>query len=130
MRATLPPRKDGTTEDKKHVLRKALIHVSKQLGLKRRELSAIIGPSESFFSKLFSKSNYYLDPASKEGELAVLFIKLYRSLALIFGGNREQCRLWMRSENAHLGMMPLQLVQSIPGLIHTVEYLDVIGRTN
>lgn len=125
-----PPRKNSTTEDKKRVLRKALIRVSEQLNLSRQELSAIIGPSEATFSRLFKHNNYYIDPSSKEGELVVLLIRLYRSLDILFGGNIEQCRQWMKSENAHLCMAPIKLIQSIPGLIHTVEYLDAMRGKN
>ena len=131
MRAILsPPRKNSTTEDKKRVLRKALIRVADKLRLSRQELSAIIGPSESSLSRLFSRQDYYIDPFSKEGELAILLIRLYRSLDVLFGGNTEQCRQWMKSENTHLGEIPIKLIHSIPGLTHTIEYLDAMRGKN
>ncbi len=117
-------------EEKKKVLRKALIRVTEQFDIKRQELSAIIGLSESSLSRFYTKSDYYLDPSTKEGELAVLLIRVYRNLDALFGGNREQCRLWINSHNTHLGTAPIQLIQSIPGLIHTVEYLDAIRGKN
>lgn len=125
-----PQRKDVTTEDKKRVLRKALIRVAEQLSLSRQELSAIIGPSEATLSRLFSKPDYYIDPSSKEGELTLLLIRLYRSLDVLFGGNTEQCRQWIKSENAHLGMPPIALIQTISGLTHAVEYLDAMRGKN
>jgi hypothetical protein len=127
---SLVSQKNTTIEDKKRVLRKALIRVTEQLDIKRQELSAIVGLSESSLSRFFSKQDYYIDPLTKEGELAVLLIRLYRSLDALFGGNSEQCRLWIKNENAHLGMAPIQLIQSIPGLIHTVEYLDAMRGKN
>ena len=128
--AHVPPRKNSTNEEKKRVLRKALIRLTEHLSLSRKELSNIIGPSEPSLSRLFNKQDYYIDPHSKEGELAVLLIRLYRSLDVLFGGNTEQCRQWMKSDNAHLGMEPIKLIQSIPGLIHTVEYLDAMRGKN
>src|SRR4029078_9338598 len=97
--------------------------VVEQLDIKRHELSAIIGLSESYLSQFFSKEDYYIDPSTKEGELAILLIRFYRSLDMLFGGNREQCRLWIKSDNTHLNMIPIQLIQSISGLTHTVEFL-------
>ena len=131
MRTPLPASaKKTATEDTKRVLRKALIRVTEQLDVKRQELSAIVGLSESSLSRFFSKHDYYIDPSTKEGELAVLFIRLYRSLDVLFGGNKEQCRLWIKNDNKHLGMTPIQFIQSIPGLIHTVEYLDAMRGKN
>jgi len=116
--------------EKKRVLKKALIKVTEQFDITRQELSAIIGLSESSLSRFFSKQDYYIDPSSKEGELAILLIRLYRSLDVLFGGNAEQCQLWLKSENIHLGMVPIQLIHSISGLINTVEYLDAIRGKN
>ncbi len=130
MRATLPASRKNSTTDKKRVLRKALIRVKEQLDIKRQELSAIVGLSEPSLSRFFNKHDYYIDPSTKEGELAILLIRLYRSLDVLFGGNREQCRLWIKNNNAHLGMAPIKLIQSIPGLIHTVEYLDAMRGKN
>ena len=123
-------RKKSTPEDKKRVLRKAFIRVTEQLDIKRPELKAIIGPSIPYWSRFFNDDNYLIDPSSKEGELVILLIRLYRSLDTLFGGNKEQCRLWLSSENYHLGMTPIKLIQSIPGLIHTVEYLDAMRGKN
>jgi hypothetical protein len=122
--------KNSTLEDKKRVLRKALIRVTEQLDVKRQELSGIIGLSESSLSRFFSKQDYYIDPSTKEGELVILLIRLYRSLDVLFGGNKEQCQLWLKNENKHLGMPPIKLIQSISGLIHTVEYLDAMRGKN
>ena len=130
MQALLISPKEGSSEDKKRILRKALIRVTQQLNITRQELSAIVGLSESSLSRFFSKDDYYIDPLSKEGELSLLLIRLYRSLDALFGGNAEQCQLWLQHENTYLGMAPIRLVQSISGLIHTVEYLDAIRGKN
>ena len=130
MHALLVSQQNSSPEDKKQVLKKALIRVIEQFDIKRQELSAIVGLSESSLSRFFSKPDYYIDPSSKEGELSILLIRLYRSLDVLFGGNIEQCRLWLRSENLHLSMAPIQFIQSISGLIHTVEYLDAMRGKN
>jgi len=37
---------------------------------------------------------------------------------------RATLRAAARLENTALGGLPLELVQSVPGLVHVVEYLD------
>jgi len=119
-----------TPDDKKRVLTKALVRMVERLALSRRELSAIIGQSESSLSRLFTKEDYSLDPLSKEGQLAILLLRLFRSLDTLFGGNAEQCQLWLKSENEHLNAKPIELIQSIEGLVGTVQYLDAMRGKN
>lgn len=121
----LKTNREHTSDDKKRILTKALIRMTERLGLNRQELSAIIGPSESSLSRIFTKSNY-IDPTSKEGQLVILLLRLYRSLDALFGGNAKQCQLWLRSENKHLNGKPINLLQSIEGLILTIQYLDAM----
>ena len=42
----------------------------------------------------------------------------------IAGGDETVSTAWMRSENLALGGTPLTLIQSIPGLVHVLGYLD------
>jgi len=119
----------NSDEDKKHVLSKAFIRMSERLCLSRQELSAIIGLSEASLSRLFNTQSF-LDPDSKEGQLAILLLRLYRSLDALFGGNAKQCELWLRSENEHLQGVPIDLIYSIQGLINTVQYLDAMRGKN
>lgn len=124
-----PFNKQAAEYEKSQVLTKALIRMAEHLSLSRQELSAIIGYSESTLSRLFASQNK-IDPSSKEGQLAILLIRLFRSLDTLFGGNAKQCQLWLRSENTHLDAVPIQLIQSIEGLILTLQYLDAMrGKT-
>lgn len=114
---------------KKQVLTKAFIRMTDLLQLTRRETALIIGVSESSLSRLYDGKRL-MDPASKEGELATLLIRLYRSLDILFGGNTPQCQLWLRSPNHHLKTTPIQLLQSIQGLMTTLSYLDAMRGKN
>lgn len=116
---------ESTLEEKKLVLTKALIRMVERFNLTRQELSSILGISESSLSRLFSK-RLFIDPSSKEGQLTLLLLRLYRNLDLLFGGNSEQCCLWLRNENKHLNGIPIQLAQSIEGLVLIVQYLEAI----
>jgi hypothetical protein len=106
------------------VLCKALLNVKEALDLKQAELGDIIGLNRSSVSRLQS-----LDPASKAGELALLLVRVYRSLFAMVGGDVAAMQHWLRTPNQHLGGTPLKLMTSIQGLIHVVEYLDAVrGR--
>ncbi len=114
--------------EKKHVLTKAVIRIAERFKLSRQELSIILGISEASLSRIFS-NRLFIDPSSNEGQLAILLIRLYSNLDVLFGGNAEQCQLWLRSENNHLNSKPILLAQSIEGLVLIVQYLDAMNGT-
>lgn len=110
--------------DKKRILTKALIRMADWLALSRQELQALIGKSESSLCRLYTKSNAYLDPESKEGQLAILLLRIYRNLDALFGGNAKQAQDWLRSENKDLRGKPVLIMQNIEGLIAVLHYLE------
>jgi hypothetical protein len=105
------------------VLTKAVFRAAESLGLAQRDLARILGVSPATVSRF---SRRPLDPESKEGELAVLFLRLYRSLDALVGGDREKCRSWLHAPNHHLGGVPAALISTIAGLVKSVEYLDAM----
>jgi uncharacterized protein (DUF2384 family) len=105
------------------VLTRAVLRAAERLDLSQRDLSAVLGVSPSTLSRL---SRRPLDPQSKEGELAVLFVRLYRSLDALLGGDAERARLWLHAPNHHLGGRPAELVRTVTGLVHVIEYLDAM----
>lgn len=114
------------------ILTKALEKLTNQLQLSRQELMLIVGPSEPTLCRYFNPNNHssYLDPSSKEGEVAILLIRIYKSLDVLFGGNIEQSRLWLRNKNQHLDGIPIDLMKSIEGIVKVVQYLDAIRGKN
>jgi hypothetical protein len=40
------------------------------------------------------------------------------------GGDESAARRWIESENRVLGGVPIQLIQSLAGLVNVVGYLD------
>jgi hypothetical protein len=46
--------------------------------------------------------NYTLDPEDNSFELAVLFVRLYRSLDAIVGGDDAVAAAWLRNRNTAL----------------------------
>jgi len=116
--------------DKSLVLTKALQRLSIELGLSRHELSLIMGRSEATFSRLFKNDAKHFEPSSKEGQLAILLIRIYKNLDVLFGGNAKQCQLWLRSDNKHLEKKPIDLMKTVEGLVTVVQYLDAMRGKN
>jgi len=102
---------------------KAALRASEYLGLKQKEFAQIVGISPTKVSHLWA-ADYQLNPSIKsEWENSILFIRLFTSLDAILG-EREAARTWLRGENTALGDSPFNLIQSIEGLVHVVNYLD------
>lgn len=105
---------------KASVLAEAFANAGKQLGMTQADLGAIIGKERSAISR------GSIDPESKDGELALLFIRCYRALYVLVGGDVEHMRHWMTTHNLHTGGIPAEQVRSVQGLVGVLEYLDAI----
>lgn len=109
------------------MLAKATLAAAASLGLRNRQLAAVIGSSEASVSRL--QNGRGLDPDSKEGELALMLLRLYRSLDALVGGDDAKAREWLHAENLHLGAVPADRIRSVEGLVDVVQYLDAMrGR--
>ena len=106
------------------VLTKAVVRASRALELPQKTMAATLGVSEASVSRLTRGRT--IDPTSKEGELAILFVRLYRSLDSLLGGDEAAARSWMHSRNLHLDATPADLIRTITGLTHVLEYLDAM----
>jgi hypothetical protein len=105
------------------VVAKATFRAAEQLKIPNRLLARIIGLSEASMSRA-SRGASALDPESKPFELALLFIRLFRSLDAIVGGDAPTAAAWLRADNLALGAKPIDLIQRVPGLIDVIAYLD------
>jgi uncharacterized protein (DUF2384 family) len=104
-------------------LTKATIRAADKLGLTNRTLSAIIGLSEPTISRM-SSGQRPLERGSKPFELSILFVRLYRSLDAIVSGDENVAREWLDNPNIALGGKPVNLIQTVGGLVNVIEYLD------
>ena len=105
------------------VVTKAALRAAVCLGLSSRALAAVLGVSEATVSRMGS-GIYQLSPGDKSFDLAVLFIRMFRAIDAIVGGDEEAARAWMRAENTALGATPAALIKSVTGLVTVVGYLD------
>ncbi|MCU7850660.1 MAG: MbcA/ParS/Xre antitoxin family protein [Candidatus Thiodiazotropha sp. (ex Monitilora ramsayi)] len=101
-------------------LTKALLSAGKALGLTQDDLGKVVGRDRTAFHRAG------LDPRSKSGELALLLVRVYRSLYVLVGGKPGDLKHWMQTENRHIGGIPADQIKSVPGLIRVVEYLDAM----
>lgn len=105
------------------VVTKAVLRAAERLALSNRLLAAVIGCSEATVSRMGSGA-YQLSPGDKPFELAVLFLRLYRSLDAIVGGDAAAARAWLQNDNLVLNAPPVRLVVTVAGLVTVVGYLD------
>ena len=93
------------------------------------ELAGIIGTSESTLSRVRNRKRGPIPLGTKEGELALLFLRVFRSLDALVGGNEAHARAWLRAENHHVSGVPLRRMKRIEGLVDVAEYLDAMRGT-
>ncbi|MBM6583848.1 DUF2384 domain-containing protein [Microvirga sp. BT689] len=105
------------------IVAKAAIHAAERLGIPGRVLAAIIGVSEATVSRM-KTGDFALDRDRNAFELSLLFVRLYRSLDAIVGGDTAAAASWLNSHNTALDVRPINAAQSISGLVHVIDYLD------
>jgi Protein of unknown function (DUF2384) len=105
------------------VLTKAAVRAGQRLKLPNKVLGKIIGLSESTISRM-GTGDYVLPETAKAFELAALFIRFYRSLDAIVGGDDSVSQKWLNAPNTGLDGVPVERIQSVQGLIDVIQYLD------
>jgi len=105
------------------VITKATVRAAERLGIKNKVLARIIGVSEATVSRM-KQGDYPLEPTQKPFELAVLFVRLFRSLDAMTGGDEKVASSWLVNENTALSGRPIDLIQTISGLGNVIHYLD------
>lgn len=105
------------------VISKAVVRAALQLDIRQVELAAMLGISPASVSRLMA-GEHVLAASSKPYELAVLVIRLFRSLSGIFGSDSVSTKAWLRCENTALGGVPASLMASATGLVNAVAYTD------
>ncbi len=105
------------------VLTKAVLRAAEQLAMTNKALATVLGLSEATVSRMRG-GGYELRRDQKAFELGVLFVRFYRSLDAILGGDSVVARSWLRNMNTALDAIPLEMIQTVPGLMNVIQYLD------
>ena len=105
------------------VVTKGVMRAAARLDLSNRVVAATLGVSEATVSRM-GAGVYQLEPGGKPYELAVLLLRLFRSLDAIVGGDVAVAQAWLRNQNTALGARPITMIESVMGLVNVVAYLD------
>ena len=105
------------------VVTRAVMRAATRLGLSNKAVARVLGLSEASVSRMGGGA-YLLKPGDKSFELALLFLRLFRSLDAMAGGDEQTARAWLRNNNLVLGGVPAAMIESVPGLVNVVGYLD------
>lgn len=105
------------------VLAKATVRASALLGLTGVTLGKIIGMSEASVSRL-TRGERPLQTDTKEGELATLLVRVYRSLDALVGNDEKRRLEWLNTYNQGVNGVPKELIQTAQGLVRVATYLD------
>lgn len=113
--------------DPAEVLARAVSGAAARLGVRGNRLAEVLGTSPASVTRL--SSGRTIAPDSKEGELALLFLRMYRSLDALVGGDDDKARAWLHADNSHVGGVPAERIGGVEGLVAVVQYLDAMrGR--
>ena len=122
MKARARPRRDPVPKEAS-VVTKATLRAADRLTIKNNALAKIVGLSEPTITRM-RRGTYVLDSGDKAFELALLFVRLYRSLDSIVDGDDDVAKSWINNDNLALRGRPLELIQSVSGLTNVIQYLD------
>lgn len=111
------------TLNESEVLIKAFNNACTALKVSRDQASQILGVDKATLTRNKTKG---FDPRSKTGELCLHFVRVYRSLFAIAGGDANFMRHWLSTDNKVLAGQPLELLSSVVGLVRVNQYLDAM----
>lgn len=117
------------SERARSVLTEAVLRAADLLQLSAADLARVLGVSQPTISRIRS-GNRLISSEGSEFQLGALFIRLYRGLDALVGGNDSKAAAWLAAGNHHLNGAPRQRIQSIEGLVEVVNYLDAMRGKN
>jgi plasmid maintenance system antidote protein VapI len=113
-------------QNEEKVLTKAIIRLAQFLELSGKDLSETLGVSEASISRLL-QGKKLIHPNSKEGEMALLLLRIYRSLNALVGNHHDKAKLWLHAPNHAFQLnTPLDHMKNISGLVEVAQYLDAL----
>jgi transcriptional regulator with XRE-family HTH domain len=129
MKPTLRAPVAESPQRKERVLTTATLRAGELLELTDADVAQVLGVSGATVSRLRSGQRT-ISLSSKEAELALMLVRVYRSLDGILGEDKEAMRAWFHEKNRHLRGVPAELILRADGLVHVLEYLDAMRAKN
>lgn len=109
------------TKDSQTIVMKAYINAYKTMGMSDDNAAKLIGVGRSTLLRKLS-----FETESKQSELQILFIRFYRSLFALFGGDLTSMKHWFEHKNKHIRGVPRELCFTVTGLVNINAYLDAL----
>lgn len=109
--------------ERERIVTSALSKAVQKLRFTQSELADVLGVSKSTASRIMN-GTHVLKEGHKDYEIAVIFLRIFRSLDAVTGGDDRVNVDWMRNENTALSGVPAALVKNLTGLMNVVTYLD------
>lgn len=115
--------------DRSRVLSQAVVEAARRMKINSTDLGSILGFSQPTSSRLMN-AQYAIKEGAKEWELSAHFVRLYRSLSSLVGGNDDLAADWLSSQNKAFNQQtPISYIKRVDGLIYACEYLDTHRAT-
>lgn len=110
--------------DHSRVLSQAVVEAAGRLNISSTDLGEILGFSQSTSSRLLNQG-YAIAEGSMTWELSAHFVRLYRSLSSLVGGDDELAKDWLTSPNKAFNQQaPIAYIKRVDGLINACEFLE------
>jgi hypothetical protein len=107
------------------ILTQAFVRAANLLDLPDCPTARLLGVRPQKMSRLRAGEEV-IAARSKRGEFASLLVRAYVALDQLAGGDAAQRRAWMHGYNRALNQRPVELVQSVQGLVSVVTYLEAM----
>ena len=105
------------------VINKAFNNACHELGLTNKDKGIMLGLDPSTLAR---KKGIGFSPESITGQLQLSFIRLYRSLFAIAGGDNAFMKHWYKTDNKALNGSPAILCLKIEGVVRSNQYLSAM----
>lgn len=116
-------RSTASAQRESRVLGEAVSRAAANWHLRNGVLGRILGISRTSALRL-RNGEFKLKRGEKEFELGQYFVRVFRSLDSLMGSDDEASVSWLRSHNLDLDGRPIELMQSIGGIVRVADYID------
>lgn len=104
------------------VLTKASWKAAKNLGLKPEQFLRIL--HLECVDMNLSEATLMLDPNSKQGEIALILIQIYKAIHNLNGGDIEWMHHFLNSPSLLTGGIPIEQLESMSGLLSVLKTVE------
>lgn len=97
------------------------------LGIAQTELAIMLKISPGAMTKSLKNG---IDPNKLQGRYSLMIIKVYRSLFVLLGGNKQQMTKWIRGKLILFNKSPIDMMYDETDIVYLIEYLGSMKAKN